>query len=64
MRPWAGPPSRRIHRLSGAEVTGPLTSGMDKPARGPRGRSDLNGILHLTAPGALRPLAVVEARQR
>ncbi|MFN8010321.1 MAG: NADP-dependent malic enzyme [Holophagaceae bacterium] len=47
-----------IQRLAGAEVIGPITCGMDKPANVLQRHSDLNDILHLTA------LTVVEAQQR
>jgi malate dehydrogenase (oxaloacetate-decarboxylating)(NADP+) len=47
-----------IQRLAGADVIGPITCGMDKPANVLQRHSDLNDILHLTA------LTVVEAQQR
>jgi malate dehydrogenase (oxaloacetate-decarboxylating)(NADP+) len=47
-----------IQRLAGAEVIGPITCGMDRPANVLQRHSDLDDIINLTA------LTVVEAQQR
>jgi len=47
-----------IQRLAGAEVIGPITCGMDKPANVLQRHSDMDDIINLTA------LTVVEAQQR
>jgi malate dehydrogenase (oxaloacetate-decarboxylating)(NADP+) len=47
-----------IQRLAGAEVIGPITCGMDRPANVLQRHSDMDDIINLTA------LTVVEAQQR